>query len=91
MRTVLRLTVLALALTSRAASAQPEELLLFDFEEADDLKAWTNLKLPGSKGKEPAARLERSTDMASSGKYSLKIAFGGEAWPTLTTTSVAAD
>src|SRR5262249_55461480 len=91
MRTVIRLAVLVFWLTSRVASAQPEELLLFDFEEAGDLKAWTNLELPGGKVKEPAARIERSTDLASSGKHSLKIPFAGGGWPTPTPTNVPAD
>jgi hypothetical protein len=69
-----------------ANPAQPEELLLFDFEKADDLKAWTNLEIPGAKLKEPAAAIERST-----GKHALKITFAGGNWPTVTTTSVPAD
>jgi hypothetical protein len=92
MKKLLSLTVLAWSLAgSTVASAPPEELLLFDFEEAADLKAWTNLEMPGAKVKEPAARFERSTDMATSGKHSLKITFGGGSWPTLTTTSVRGD
>lgn len=80
----------ALAL-SGAAPARADDLLLFDFEEAADIEAWTNLEPEGTGTKEPAARIERSTDMASSGKHSLKITFGGGAWPTLTTTSVTSD
>jgi hypothetical protein len=74
-----------------AFAEPPEELLLFDFEEAADLKAWTNLELPDARVKEPAAILERSAENASSGKHSLKITFAGGTWPTLTTTSVPAD
>lgn len=85
-------TALALWLTgSTALPAQPRDLLLFDFEEAASLKAWTNLELPGAPLKEPAAAIERSTDRASSGKHSLKITFGGGTWPTLTTASIPAD
>jgi hypothetical protein len=73
-----------------ASPQEPEELILFDFEKAEDLKAWTNLDLKGAGVKE-AARIERSTDMATSGKHSLKITFAGGAWPTLTTTSVPDD
>jgi hypothetical protein len=29
-----------------ASPGQPEDLLLFDFAEAGDLNAWTNLELP---------------------------------------------
>src|SRR5262249_30473715 len=68
-----------------------EERLLFDFEGAADLKAWSDLGPPDAAAKEPAAVLERSTDGASSGKHSLKVTFAGGAWPTLTTTSVPAD
>jgi hypothetical protein len=76
---------------AKASAREPEELILFDFEKADDLKAWTNLETAGAKAKEPPARIERSTDMATSGKHSLKITFAGGSWPTLTTTSVPAD
>jgi hypothetical protein len=65
--------------------------VLFDFEEAADLKMWTNLELPDAKTKEPAATIDRSTDGASSGKHSLKVTFSGGTWPTLTTTRVPAD
>src|SRR5262249_33498940 len=76
----------------RTASAkEPEDQMLFDFEKAEDLKAWTNLELSGARVKEPAAKIERSTAMASSGKHSLKITFAGGGWPTLTTTRVPAD
>jgi hypothetical protein len=92
MKKILCLTVVTFWLTGLPAfPAQPEDLLLFDFEEAADLKAWTNLELPDAKVKEPAAVVERSTDMATSGKHSLKITFAGGAWPTLTTTNVPAD
>jgi hypothetical protein len=86
------LAVLALGLTGVSPFAeQPQELLLFDFEEAADLTAWTDLEFADAKLKEPVARLERSTDKASSGKHSLKVTFGGGSWPTLTTTRVPAD
>ena len=92
MEKVLWLMALALGLTGlRAFAGPPEDLLLFDFEEAADLKAWTNLELPDARVKEPAAGIDRSTDMATSGKHSLKITFGGGTWPTLTTTSVPPD
>jgi hypothetical protein len=90
MKYMLCLTVLALSGLT-ALAAEPKELKLFDFEEASDVKAWTNLELPDAKVKEPAADIDRSTDNATSGKHSLKITFHGGAWPTLTTTSVLAD
>jgi hypothetical protein len=92
MKKWLGVAVLAWSLTDPAAvSAQPEELRLFDFEEAADLRAWKNLELPGAKAPEPAAAIERSTEMVSSGKHSLKITFNGGSWPTLTTASAPAD
>src|SRR5262249_1832746 len=61
--------------------------VLFDFEDDADLKAWSNLELPAPAPKEPAAKVELSTDNATSGKRSLKITFAGGRWPTLTTTA----
>jgi len=69
----------------------PKEVLLFDFEDPADLKAWSNLELPGAKVKEPAAKLELSDDHATSGKKSLKVTFAGGHWPTITTTQVPTD
>jgi hypothetical protein len=65
--------------------------MLFDFEEAADLKAWANLELPETKEKEPPAKIELSTDHTTSGKRSLKITFAGGRWPTITTTRVLDD
>jgi hypothetical protein len=81
-------------LSGTAFADEAEDLVLFDFEQPSDLEAWSNLELAAENGtnqKEPAARIERSADMVSSGKYSLKITFRGGAWPTLTTTSVPGD
>src|SRR6185369_9626877 len=69
----------------------PEEILLFDFEEEADLKAWSNLELPDARLKEPAAKIELSTEHATRGKHSLKITFAGGRWPTITTTQVPGD
>src|SRR5262249_29429189 len=74
-----------------AAKPPPEETLLFDFEEQADLKAWSNLELPDARQKEPAAKIERSTDHATRGRHSLKITFAGGRWPTITTTKVPGD
>ncbi len=65
------------------------EKVLFDFEAAGDLAAWSNLKLP--KAKEPPVKLERVAAHATSGKYSLKLTFAGGDWPTVTTTQVHGD
>jgi hypothetical protein len=73
------------------AADEPDNLILFDFEEPAGVDAWTNLDLPDAKEKEPPPRIERSTENATSGQHSLKITFADGAWPTLTTTSVPAD
>ena len=39
-----------------ASPGEPEDLILFDFEKADDLEAWTNLDTVGAKVKELIAR-----------------------------------
>ncbi len=92
MKNPLCCTVLVFWLAASPASAgDTGNLMLFDFEDAADVAAWTNLELPDAKEKEPSAHVERSTENATSGKYSLKITFVGGAWPTLTTTSVPAD
>jgi hypothetical protein len=65
--------------------------VLFDFEAPADLKAWSNLELPDAKQKEPPAKLELSSDNATSGKQSLKITFDGGHWPTITTISIPDD
>jgi hypothetical protein len=67
------------------------ELVLFDFEQEADLKAWSNLELPDVPEKEPPVRLEGVFEHATSGKQSLKLTFAGGRWPTITTTCVAAD
>lgn len=68
-----------------------DDWVLFDFEDPAELAAWSNLELPDAKVKEPAARFERSTEHATSGRHSLKITFAGGRWPTLTTTHVPED
>lgn len=87
------LAVLGFLMLLPAAEPKPADgvLTLFDFEQPDDLKVWSNLELPDPKQKEPAARFELSPDHASSGKHSLKITFVGGRWPTLTTTQVPDD
>jgi hypothetical protein len=81
----------ALASAQPKSPPAPKETLLFDFENADDLKAWSNLELPDPKRKEPLARFELSTENATHGAHSLKITFAAGRWPTLTTTAVPED
>jgi hypothetical protein len=76
---------------SLAFAAEPEQSppkLLFDFEDPADVAAWTNLKLPEERFKEPPVRVELDTAHATSGGHSLKLTFGGGTWPTITTTHV---
>jgi hypothetical protein len=91
MRRVVLLAVFGMAGALAAAPEPPQGVTLFDFEDAADLKAWSNLELPDAKQKEPAVKIERSTDHATSGKHSLKLTFAGGRWPTVTTTEVPAD
>jgi hypothetical protein len=91
-RLLLVVAVLPLAVT---LGAEPDknvvQKVLFDFEGPAELKAWSNLELPGAKAKEPPAKIELSTDNATSGKHSLKITFAGGTWPTITTTQIPED
>lgn len=92
-RHVLALLLGALSVYVLAADPKPDaaDKLLFDFEDPADLKAWTNLELPDTRVKEPAANIERSGDNATSGKHSLKITFAGGQWPAIVTRNVPDD
>jgi hypothetical protein len=83
--------LLWLALTPVAFSQESTTRRLFDFEDAADVAAWSNLVLPDKKAAEPAAKIELASEHATSGKHSLKITWGGGRWPTITTTNVPAD
>src|SRR6516164_4712174 len=92
MRIFLSFVVLAPFLAGAVSAAdRPPVKVLFDFEEESDLKVWTNLELPGAKEKEPPAKIELSTEHATSGKRSLKITYAGGTWPTITMTQVLDD
>jgi hypothetical protein len=71
-----------------AAPPVPDKIL-FDFEDEAEVKAWTPLELP--KSKEPAPKIEQSTENATSGKHSLKVTFAGGEWPTITTAKIPDD
>ena len=75
----------------KGSKPEPKEILLFDFERPADLKAWSNLVLPGTKDKEPSVKIELSAENATRGKHSLKLTFAGGRWPTITTTEVLED
>lgn len=87
--------ILTLLIGIAAIAAEPKptvpDKVLFDFEDAAELKAFVNLEPPEIKHKEPAAKWELSTENATSGKHSLKITFAGGRWPTLSSTQVLDD
>jgi hypothetical protein len=93
MKRLLIVSCLVLAIPPLGASAKSpaKDKILYDFEDAADLKAWSNLVLPAAKDKEPPAKIELSTEHATSGKHSLKLTFAGGNWPTITTTHVTED
>jgi hypothetical protein len=92
MRHPFPLLVLLLLPTGPALAADtPPDKVLYDFEDPADLKAWSNLELPGAREKEPPVKLELATDHATSGTHSLKLTFAGGHWPTVTTAQVTQD
>ena len=82
---------LIVAVLSLCSSAGAEDKVLFDFEDYAAVKDWAPLAIEGSKlpgAKEPAAKMELTTEGATSGKRALKVTFDGGVWPTITTTAV---
>src|SRR5262249_27482467 len=65
---------LALTFAEAAPPAAPalKEKPLFAFAAPDDLKAWSNLDLPGAREKEPPVKLQLSGEQATSGRRGLK-------------------
>jgi hypothetical protein len=66
------------------------EKLLFDFQGAADLKAWSQFlpdspQVPGAK--EPPVKIELSGENAAAGKRCLKLAYSGGKYPTVATHS----
>jgi hypothetical protein len=95
MRTWASFVTLVIGIAGAVGAADPKaavpDKVLFDFEDAAELKAFSNLEPPAIKHKEPAAKWELSTENATSGKHSLKITFAGGRFPTITTTQVLDD
>jgi hypothetical protein len=97
MRRLFCLPPLFLALAPVLADAAPpaaptvKEKVLFDFEDPNDLKAWSDLDLPGAGAKEPPVQLQLSDQHATSGRRSLRLTFARGTWPTVTTTQVLDD
>jgi hypothetical protein len=71
--------------SATSAAARETEVVLFDFEDEADLKAWSNLELANAKVKEPPVKLQRVSEHTTSGKHSMKLTFAGGRWPTITT------
>src|SRR5262249_981574 len=78
-------------ISAASANAQATDGLLFDFEDPAELEGWTNLELPDAKVKEPAAKIERSAEHATSAKHSLKITSAGGNWPPIIPRNVPDD
>ena len=73
------------------AADPPAEKVVYDFEDAAGIKAWSNLVLPAAGDKEPPVKIEQSADHATAGKHSLKLTFAGGRWPTVATEGVSQD
>ena len=74
------------------AQEQAKEKIIFDFEDAADLKAWANvLPDPKAKKKDPPAKIELVAENATSGKQCLKLTFAGGKCPAVATEQVAQD
>ena len=84
--------VVLVAVSAAAPPSTPAPpKVLFDFEDTNDLKMWSNLELPDVKEKEPPIKMAIVADKATSGKHCLKLTFAGGNWPTITTTNVLDD
>jgi hypothetical protein len=73
------------------ADNPPAERLLFDFEDATDVEAWSSLELPDASALEPAVRITQSAEHGTSGGNSLRLTFAGGQWPTISTARVPGD
>src|ERR1051325_39336 len=78
---ILALLLLA-APTPRTAAV---EAVLFDFEEEADATRWTSRAIPEVKEGDPALRVERVAEHATSGRHALKITAAGGFWPAVAT------
>jgi hypothetical protein len=76
MRTFALILILAIP-----AGRDDGDLVLFDFEKAEEAAAWSNLEI----AKEPAAKIELSP------QHSLKITFAGGRWPSISTSAIPED
>ncbi|RPH37301.1 MAG: hypothetical protein EHM91_15205, partial [Planctomycetota bacterium] len=61
------------------------EALLFDFEEEADVARWGPCVIPEVKEGDPALKIERIADQATSGRHALKLTAGGGFWPAVAT------
>src|SRR5678815_3716652 len=77
--------ILALLLLPAAAPATTVDAVLFDFEEEADVARWGPCAIPEVKENEPALKIERISDQATSGRGALKLTGGGGFWPAVAT------
>ncbi len=77
--------ILALLLLPAAAPATAVDAVLFDFEEEADAARWGPVAIPEVKDNEPALKIERISDQATSGRHALKLTGGGGFWPAVAT------
>jgi len=64
---------------------EPAEATLLDFEDAADMAAWSPAQLPELKTRQPAPKVEWSTEGVTSGRHSLRLTFAGGDWPAVCT------
>jgi hypothetical protein len=83
--------LLLIAVPVAAADPKPTagDRVLFDFEDAAEAAAW--VPVTAGKAAEPAPKVERAAEHASTGRHSLKVTFAGGTWPTVGTTRVPED
>src|SRR6185436_2135566 len=82
---MIRSLALLLLLAPTVARPAAVEAVLFDFEEEADAARWAPRAIPEVKESEPALRVERVTDHATSGGHALKITGQGGFWPAVAT------
>jgi len=76
------------ALSAIAASAPPQEKLLFDFEADSALKEWVPARLPDAIGDDPAPSIQIVAETAAAGRKGLKLTFDGGNWPVAATKKI---
>ena len=80
--------VLGMCLLFPVTRLDAEEKILFDFEDRGDAAHWQPLSSSDLEKEEPAAKVELTTEGATSGKQALKITFAGGKLPGVRTTKI---